>query len=75
MTRAHDRNLVRRRREDQGLKLVELAQLATRADGNSIGAPLLSMIEHGYVPQRRTQVQIAAALSTTPEALWPEEYA
>lgn len=37
--------------------------------------PMLSMIEGGFVPHYETQIKIAAALSTTPEALWPEEYA
>lgn len=49
--------------------LVELAKAIGRS------AAMLSMIEGGFCPKRATQVKIAAALSTTPEALWPEEYA
>lgn len=68
MTRARDTNPVRIRREELGLLLGELAVTIDRS------APMLSMIEGGYTPKRPTQVQIAAALRTTPEALWPEEY-
>lgn len=68
MTRARDDNLVRQRREDMGLLLRELAALIKRSPA------MVSMVEGGFVPRRPTQVQIAAALSTTPEALWPEEY-
>lgn len=74
MTRARDVNRVRARREQQGLMLKELAEMI-REDPKRNPAPMLSMIEGGYVPKRRTQVLIAAALRTTPEALWPEEYA
>lgn len=75
MTRARDQNRVRARREEQGLLLKELGQQVRRPDGRCIGAPLMSQVEGGFVPKRVTQVAIAAALSTTPEALWPEEYA
>ena len=68
MTRAHDTNRVRLRREEMGMLLKELAQKIGRSAG------LLSHVERGFVPKRPTQVQIAAALNTTPEALWPEEY-
>lgn len=69
MTRARDLNRVRLRREEQGMLLKELADAIDRS------AALVSMIEGGFVCKRRTQVAIAAALNTTPEALWPEEYA
>ncbi len=69
MTRARDVNPIRVRREEQGMLLIELAQRIGRS------AAMLSMVEGGYCPKRATQVKIAAALSTTPEALWPGEYA
>jgi lambda repressor-like predicted transcriptional regulator len=49
--------------------LIELARKINRSPA------FISNVEHGFVPGRGSQVQIAAALSTTPEALWPEEYA
>lgn len=69
MTRARDVNPVRLRREEMGMLLKELADEIGRS------AALVSMIEGGFAPKRKTQVAIAAALRTTPEALWPEEYA
>ena len=74
MTRARDINRVRLRREERGLLLKDLAVVA-RDDGRKIGSPLLSMIEGGYVPAAATRRTIAGALDTTPELLWPEEYA
>ena len=68
MTRARDVNRVRLRREEQGMLLKELADKIGRS------AALVSMVEGGFVCRRQTQVAIAAALHTTPEALWPEEY-
>ena len=68
VTRARDINRVRLRREEQGMLLKELADKVERS------AALISMCEGGFVPRRATQVKLAAALSTTPEALWPEEY-
>lgn len=61
-------NPVRRRREEQGMLLIELARRVDRS------AALISMCEGGFVPKRGTQVKLAAALNTTPEALWPDEY-
>jgi hypothetical protein len=52
-----------------GILLKELADEIGRS------AALVSMIEGGFVPKRMTQVSIAAALKTTPESLWPKEYA
>lgn len=69
MTRARDINPIRVRREEQGMLLIELAAKIERSPA------MLSMCEGGFVPRRATQVQIAAALATTPEALWPGEYA
>lgn len=68
MTRARDVNPVRIRREQQGLSLNELAA------ASKSHAAMLSMCEGGFVPQLKTQNRIAAALATTPEQLWPEEY-
>lgn len=73
MTRARDVNRVRIRREERGLLLKELGQLARRSDGKPIGSPMLSFIEGGYVPKRSTQDAIAEVLDTTPDQLWPEE--
>ena len=69
MTKARDVNPLRMRREELGMLLTELAAKIERS------AAMVSMCEGGYVPKRGTQVKLAAALSTTPEALWPEEYA
>lgn len=69
MTRARDTNLVRLRREELGMLLTELAANIGRS------AAMLSSVEGGFVPKRPTQASIAAALDSTPEALWPEEYA
>lgn len=68
MTRARDVNRVRLRREEQGLLLKELADTIGRSPA------LVSMVEGGFVCRRPTQIKIAAALDTTPENLWPEEY-
>lgn len=68
MTHARDTNRVRLRREELDMLLKELADQIGRS------AALISMIEGGFTPKRKTQVAIAAALRTTPEALWPEEY-
>jgi len=70
MTRAHDTNRMRLRREELGMQVNELAQRLGRT------AAFVSMTEHGYVPtQPSRRRQIADVLQTTPEALWPEEYA
>jgi predicted transcriptional regulator len=67
MTHARDTNLVRKRREELQIKLVDLAARA------KCSAPLISMIEGGLVPQLSTMVKVADALDTTPIALWPDE--
>lgn len=69
MTRARDINRIRLRREERGMLLKELADEIGRSPA------MVSMVEGGFVCKRSTQVKIAAALDTTPEALWPEEYA
>jgi len=69
VTRQRDINRVRNRREEKGMLLKELAGAINRS------AAMLSHVEGGFVPKRATQVKIAAALDTTPEQLWPEEYA
>jgi transcriptional regulator with XRE-family HTH domain len=68
VTFARDVSLVRLRREELDMKLVELAEQA------GCHAAMLSMCEGGFVPQADTREKIAAALSTTPGALWPQEY-
>jgi transcriptional regulator with XRE-family HTH domain len=37
--------------------------------------PLLSNIEHGFVPQQPTMEKVAHALDSTPQELWPAEFA
>lgn len=67
MTRARDTSLVRKRREELGMLLVELAERIGRSPA------FLSNVEGGFVPQLRTMRKIADALKTTPVALWPDE--
>ena len=69
MTRAHDTNPMRLRREELGMLLIELARKVERSPA------FISSVEHGFVPKMHSRDKLAAALSTTPEALWPEEYA
>ncbi len=69
MTRAHDNSLVRQRREELNMLLVELARKIDRS------AAFVSQMEHGFVPAHKRRQQVATALDTTPEVLWPEEYA
>lgn len=59
---------MRKRREELGMLLVELARKLERSPA------AISMFEGGFVPKPRTQVQIAEALGTTPEKLWPAEW-
>lgn len=42
---------------------------------NAIGRSksFVSMIEHGYIPRPHRMRQIAEALKTTPQALWPND--
>jgi ribosome-binding protein aMBF1 (putative translation factor) len=69
MTVARDTSLVRIRREELGMKLTELADKLER------NASFVSMMEGGFVPHHARRVQVAAVLDTTPEKLWPQEYA
>ena len=68
MTRARDVNRVRLRREEQGMLLKELA------DKTGLSAPMLSHIEGGFVPKLHSMRAIAAALGTTADQLWPNEF-
>lgn len=69
MTRAHDESLCRKRREELGFTLKEFADKLGR------NAAFVSHMEHGYVPQIERREQVAVALATTPDLLWPAEYA
>lgn len=68
MTHARDGNRVRLRREQRGMLLKELATAIGRK------ASLVSMIEGGFVPKLPTMRAIAAALDTTADQLWPDEF-
>jgi transcriptional regulator with XRE-family HTH domain len=68
MTYARDSSRVKARREELGLQLGELAALVCRS------AASVSMIEGGFVPSHERRCQIADALNTTAEELWPDEY-
>ena len=69
MSRARDQNRVRRRREQLDMLLVELAKEIGRSPA------FVSVMEGGFVPAESRRQQVATALATTPQALWPEEYA
>ncbi len=68
MTKARDRSLVKKRRDELGLTLVQVAERMGRP------ASMLNTVEGGYVPKEPTQRQIAVALETTPDLLWPDEW-
>lgn len=51
----------------KGWRLVDLSQRC------GASKPLISNIEHGYVPKPDRQKSIAAALGVTVESLWPVE--
>lgn len=53
----------------KGWRLEDLSQRLHKCS-----KPLLSNIEHGYVPKAARMEEIAKALDTTPEILWPGEY-
>lgn len=67
MTHARDTNLVRKRREELGMLLTELAEKIERSAG------FVSTVEGGLVPKLSSMLAIADALDTTPIALWPAE--
>ena len=69
MTNERDNNLVRKRRDELGLTLVEVASRMGRP------ASLINTIEGGFVPKEPTQRALAVALETTPDKLWPGEWA
>jgi hypothetical protein len=68
MTRARDLNPVRLRREELNMLLVELAAKIGRSPA------FVSVCEGGFIPAHNRRVQIATALDTAPETLWPQEY-
>ena len=57
---------VRAARQQQGLRLVDLAEKANVAVG------YLSMIENGYRPKLKVRERVAKALGSTVDELWPE---
>jgi transcriptional regulator with XRE-family HTH domain len=69
MTRTRDENPVRLRREELGMRLIDLAGALNR------NAAFVSNMEGGFVPSAARRDQVAKVLGTTPELLWPEEYA
>ena len=69
MTYARDNSLVKKRREELGMQLGELADEINRSPA------MVSMMEGGFVPDHDRRCQVARALHTRPEELWPEEYA
>ena len=56
---------IRIARNRAGLLLVDAAAKANLSPG------YLSMIENGYLPQRKIRERIAAALGSTTAELWP----
>ena len=59
---------VHKARKAKGLRLEDLAKLIGKS------ASMLSNVEHGMVPKPMSREKIAAALDTTVEELWPDEY-
>lgn len=58
---------VRREREAQGLRLIDLAERADMSPGH------ISMIEtRGYIPSLRSKEKLAKGLGMSVEELWPE---
>jgi transcriptional regulator with XRE-family HTH domain len=68
MSRARDESLMLARRKQLGMH-IEI--LASKSKCNKA---LISMTEGGYIPKLPTMIRIAAALETTPELLWPDEF-
>jgi transcriptional regulator with XRE-family HTH domain len=68
MTRTRDMSLVRARREELEMRLIDLAAALGR------NAAFVSNMEGGFVPGSSRRAQVAEVLKTTPEALWPGEY-
>lgn len=59
---------MRKRREEQGILLIELAAQLGRSPA------AISSFEGGLVPKRVTQEEIAAELKCSPIDLWPDEW-
>ena len=57
---------VKEARTALGLRLKDVA------DQTGMSMSLISMIEHGYIPQEPRRKQLAGVLGKTPETLWPE---
>jgi len=59
---------LRKRREELELRLVDVAERA------GVSTPLISMIEGGYTPGKRSTLErVAAAVESTVKDIWPEE--
>lgn len=69
MSPSPDEHPVRIARKAKGWRLEDLGAAA------GCSKPLLSNVEHSFVPQLPTMEKIARALETTPEQLWPAEFA
>jgi predicted transcriptional regulator len=67
MSNARDKSLVKKRREELGMLLIDLAAKIDRS------AAFVSTIEGGFVPKLPAMLKIADALDTTPDVLWPDE--
>ena len=67
-TVARSQSLVRKRREELGLLLIELAERL------QVSPSLVSFVEGGFVPKPGTQVAFAEALECSPIDLWPDEW-
>ena len=50
------------------MQLIELAALIDRSPA------FISQVEGGFVPKPKSQLQIADALETSPDVLWPGEW-
>jgi transcriptional regulator with XRE-family HTH domain len=68
MSPSPDEHPVRIARKAKDWRLEDLAAKA------GCSKPLLSNVEHGFCPSIRRMREIAKALDTTPEVLWPQEF-
>lgn len=69
MSPSPDEHPVRVARKAKGWRLEDLGQRA------GCSKPLLSNIEHSFIPRHATRQKIADALEMRVQDLWPEEYA